>query len=142
MARIKIQLPGNSYGCYQIPVRITDVNYGNHVGNNAIVEIIHEARVQFLKENNFTELNAGGVGLIMNDLQVEYKNEAFYPDVLSVDIFVGEITKKTFELYYRLITERDGDVITIAQAKTGMVCYDYSAKKVVLIPQVLKNILI
>ena len=141
MARIKIQLPEKSHGRYHIPVRITDINYGNHVGNNAIVEIIHEARVQFLKQNNFTELNAAGTGLIMTELQVEYKNESFYPDVLSVDLFVGEITNISFELYYLLSTERNGDRITIAQAKTGMVCYDYAAKKVVMIPQQLKEML-
>ena len=142
MARTKLQLPGNNRGCYQIPVRITDINYGNHVGNNAIVEIIHEARVQFLKENYFSELDAGGAGLIMNELQVEYKNESFYPDVLSVDIFIGEISRNTFELYYRLTTERDGHVIIIAYAKTGMVCYDYAAKKVVSVPESLKKILV
>jgi YbgC/YbaW family acyl-CoA thioester hydrolase len=142
MARTKIQLPQNSHGCYQIPVRITDINYGNHVGNNAIVELIHEARVQFLKENNFTELDAGGAGLIMNELRVEYKNESFYPDILSVDVFIGEISRTTFELFYRLRTQRNGNTITIAEAKTGMVCYDYTAKKVVSIPEPLKNILI
>ena len=142
MARTKIQLPQNSHGCYQIPVRITDINYGNHVGNNAIVEIIHEARVQFLKENNFTELDAGGTGLIMNELQVQFKNESFYPDILSVDVFIGEISRTTFELFYRLRTQRNGNTITIAHAKTGMVCYDYTAKKVVSISEPLKNILI
>jgi YbgC/YbaW family acyl-CoA thioester hydrolase len=142
MARIKLQLPGNNRGCYEIPVRITDINYGNHVANNAIVEIIHEARVQFLKENNFTELDAGGTGLIMNELQVEYKNESFYPDVLSVDIFIGEISRKTFELFYCLRTQRNGSTITIAEAKTGMVCYDYAAKKVVSVPESLKKILV
>ncbi len=48
MGRIKIDLPQKILASVSIPVRITDINYGNHVGNNALVEIIHEARVQFL----------------------------------------------------------------------------------------------
>ena len=43
MARIKIELPAKCIAAFTIPVRITDINYGNHVGNNSMVEIIHEA---------------------------------------------------------------------------------------------------
>lgn len=72
MARIKLTLPGKLLHSTQIPVRITDINYGNHLGNDALVSIIHEARMQFLQANHFSELNAGGTSLIMSDLAVEY----------------------------------------------------------------------
>ncbi|HJY22446.1 MAG TPA: hypothetical protein VJ279_06150, partial [Hanamia sp.] len=65
MARVKIELPPTSIASVTIPVRITDLNYGNHVGNHAMVAIIHEARVQFLNLHGFTEMNAGGTSLIM-----------------------------------------------------------------------------
>ena len=106
MARVKLLLPEQSLGTFSVPVRITDINYGNHVGNNAIVEFIHEARVQFLKSHDFTELNAGGIGLIMNELVVEYKNESFYNDQLLVNIFCGEITRVSFELFYEISVDR------------------------------------
>ena len=141
MARVKLNLPLHSLGSFTVPVRITDINYGNHVGNNAIVEFIHEARVQFLKKHQFTELNAGGIGLIMNELIVEYKNESFYNDHLIISVFCGEITKVSFELYYEISVLRDETNILIARAKTGMVGYDYEKKKVVAIPEELKAIL-
>lgn len=102
MARIKIELPEKSIASFTIPVRITDINYGNHVGNNALVEIIHEARVQFLAQHDFTELDAGGTALIMNELLVEFKNESFYNDLLQVKIFLGEISKKASSFFIRL----------------------------------------
>ncbi len=37
-----------------VPLRITDINYGNHLGNNAIVDIVNEARVRFLKQHGFS----------------------------------------------------------------------------------------
>ncbi len=80
MARIKIELPEKCIAAFTIPVRITDINYGNHVGNNSLVEIIHEGRMQFLRQHGFTELEAGGSALIMSDLAVEFKNESFYKD--------------------------------------------------------------
>ncbi len=141
MARLKIDLPQKLLGSFSIPVRITDINYGNHVGNNAIVEIIHEARVQFLQKHNFTEVNLAGTSLIMNELLVEYKNESFYNDQLEVALYCGEISRVAFDFYYKISTKREGRTIVIALAKTGMVCFDYKLRKVVSVPEVLKVIL-
>jgi len=142
MARLSLQLPKKILTTVSIPVRITDINYGNHVGNNSIVEIIHEARVQFLQQNGFTELDIAGTSLIMSELQVEYKNESFYPDLLHIDIYCGEIFKVSFELYYKISTKRDQQDILIALAKTGMVCYDYNIRKIRNVPEELKAILL
>lgn len=142
MARLKIQLPEKFLTSVSVPVRITDINYGGHAGNNAIVEFIHEARVQFLQENNFTELKVAGTSLIMSELQVEYKNESFYRDILRIDLYSGEISKVAFELFYKISTTRHQQEIIIALAKTGMVCYDYKLKKVSKIPEELKVILL
>lgn len=142
MARLKIIIPENKINTFTIPVRISDVNYGNHVGNDAIVSIIHEARVQWLSQHNFTELNIEGAGLIMSDLEIEFKKESFYGDVIEVQLSIGEISKKSFEIYYQLYTKRNGERIVLTVAKTGIVCYNYLNKKVVAIPDVLKNIII
>jgi len=135
MARIKIDFPANNIASYTIPVRITDINYGNHVGNDSFVAIIHEARMQWLQQHGYTELQIEGVGLIMSDLAVEFKNESAYGDVVEVKISIGEITRVSFEMYYQLATVRSGVTILLALAKTGMVCYDYGSKKVAPIPE-------
>ena len=135
MARIKLLLPERKIFSTEIAVRITDINYGNHVGNDAFVRLIHEARVQWLSSNNYTELNIEGASLIMADLAVEYKGESFYGDVLNVEIAVGEISKAGFALYYIIHVNRNANNILIAKAKTGMVCYNYEEKKVREIPE-------
>jgi acyl-CoA thioesterase FadM len=141
MSRIKIELPPKSIASITIPVRITDLNYGNHVGNHAMVAIIHEARAQFLNLHGFTEMNAGGTSLIMNELLVEFKNESFYNDVLEIKIFPGEFSRVSFELFYLITVLRNEEEIIIAHAKTGMVCYNYSDKKIEMLPEKLKAIL-
>ncbi len=141
MARVKIEVPQQFLGTYHIPVRITDINYGNHVGNNAFVSIIHEARVQWLQQHGYTELNIEGAGLIMSDLTVEFKTESFYGDQVEVKISAGEISRVNFELYYQLSAKRNDETVLLANAKTGMICYDYTEKKVVTIPEQLKLIL-
>jgi acyl-CoA thioester hydrolase len=141
MARIRIELPKRCIGTFEIPVRITDINYGNHVGNDSLVAIIHEARMQFLQQHNFTEMDVCGTSLIMNELIVEFKNEAFYKDIPEVKIFAGEISKVSFELFYSLSAVRNKISILIANAKTGMVCFNYKEKKVMSVPEELKKIL-
>ena len=142
MARIKIELPKKCIATFKIPVRITDINYGNHVGNDSLVAIIHEARMQFLDQHGYTEMNISGTSLIMNELFVEFKNEAFYKDQLEVKIFAGEIFKVGFEFFYSLSTMRDKSSLLIANAKTGMVCFNYEEKKLIPVPEELKKILL
>ena len=134
MPRIKLVLPTKIKFTTTIPIRITDINYGNHVGNDSLVSIIHEARVKWLVANNYTELNVAGASLIMADLAVEYKSESFYGDVLTINIFIGEINTVGFEVFYEITTKRDNQTILIAKAKTGLVCYDYNERKVTAIP--------
>jgi len=142
MARIKLTIPPGIIGTVTIPVRITDINYGNHLGNDALVSIIHEARVQWLKANNYSEINIEGTGLIMGDLAVEYTNESFYGDLLEISIAAAEITRVSFELYYLIETYRNDKKLVIARAKTGMICYDYAAKKVSAVPEKFKALLV
>ena len=142
MSRIKIELPEKFFDhAIKIPVRITDINYGDHLGNDSVVSIIHEARMQFLQHYGFTELDLDGAGLIMGDIFVEFKNESFYKDVIDVKLAAGDITKVSFELYYNLTTIRNEKEIIIANSKTTMICYDYDAKKVVSIPEKLLRVL-
>jgi acyl-CoA thioesterase FadM len=132
MARIKVELPEHFSFSTTIPVRITDLNYGKHVGNDTILSMIHEARVQFLQQFGYGELDLAGVGLIMSDVAIEFKNELFYGDAVKVSVAAADFSKIAFDLYYKL-EKTSGDTL-IAVAKTGMVCYDYNKRKVAAIP--------
>jgi acyl-CoA thioester hydrolase len=138
MARIKIALPDSFSFSTAIPVRITDLNYGGHVGNDAILSLVHEARMRFLKQYGYTELNAGGVGLIMADAAIEFRNELFYGDTVIISLACAEFSKVSFDIYYKL--EKTVDPlqvekrVLVATVKTGMVCYDYANKKIAALP--------
>lgn len=135
MARIKIDLPEQFSFSTTIPVRITDLNYGGHVGNDTILSLIHEARVQFLQQLGYGELELAGVGLIMSDVGIEFKQELFYGQSVKVSVAAIDFTKISFDLYYKLETVTDSKTTLVATAKTGMICYDYSKKKIAAIPE-------
>lgn len=135
MARIKIELPDQFPFSTIIPVRITDLNYGGHVGNDTVLSVIHEARVQFLRHFGYGELDMAGVGLIMSDVAIEFKQELFYPDQLKASVAAGDFSRIGFDLFYKLEKEVAGKTVLVAVAKTGMVCYDYGKKKVAAVPE-------
>ena len=136
MARTKIDLPNNFLFSTTIPIRITDINFGGHVGNDTILSLVHEARAQFFTYLGYTELEFAGTGTIMSDVAIEYKNQTYYGDSILVSVAVGDITKVAFDLFYKLEKiSSDGKIVSVAFAKTWMVCYDYDAKKVTAIPE-------
>ncbi|RYD56466.1 MAG: thioesterase [Sphingobacteriales bacterium] len=140
MTRVKIKFPDEKpLATISIPVRITDINYGNHLGNDRLLSIIHEARMQLLSQWGYTELDAGGVGMIMADVMIAYRGEAFYGDVLTICIYAAEVADRSFDLLYHISTERNGSRKDIAHAKTGMVTYDYKTARIAVLSTDLKN---
>ena len=135
MARIKLALPESFSFSTTLPVRITDLNYGGHVGNDTILTLLHEARVQYLQSMGFSELDFAGASLIMGDVAIEFKAELFYGDALKAYVAAADFTRVGFDLYYELLLKKEGKEVTIAAAKTGMVCFNYGTRKVAAVPQ-------
>ena len=140
MGRVKIKFPDDK--CVfetSIAVRITDINYGGHLGNDKVLSIIHEARMQMLDSWKYTELDAGGTGMIMADVMIAYRAEAFFGDVLKIEIYADEVTEKSYDLLYKITTIRNEQTIDVAHAKTGMISFDYGMRKIVNMSTALKN---
>lgn len=139
MARIVIELPTTWLFTTEIPVRVTDLNYGNHVGNDSILGLMHEVRIQFYRSVGLkNELNfEGAVGQVISDAAIVYKSEAFLGDVLVGQIAAAEFNKYGFDLFYLLTNKATGK--EVARGKTGIVCFDYDKRKVASIPESLRS---
>lgn len=131
MSRIKIEIPAQLPFRTKISIRISDINYGGHVGNDSILSILHEARLQWLKEKGMTELNFFGVGLIMRDAAIVFRSEMFHGEEVEVAVGTGDVKPTGFELYYRITRLANGTEAVVA--KTGMVHYDYAQKKIAVL---------
>ena len=134
MARVKIELPEKFIFKTEIVIRITDLNYGGHLGNDSVLSICHEARLRFLKHLGYSELDVEGSGIIMSDAVIQYKGESFHADELIIEIGINDFTKKGCDFVYRL-TNKETEKL-IALAKTGIVFYDYKNKKIMNVPLV------
>ena len=135
MNRIKINLPDQFPFHIDLPIRITDLNYGGHVGNDVFLSLIHEARQQFLMKYGYKELSFGDVGLIMADVAVEYKKELNHGDIVRISVCAADFDKLGFDLFYKIEIIQTEDFVLAGKAKTGMICYDYSTRKKTNVPE-------
>ena len=139
MPRVKIDLPEKFSFTTSIAVRMTDLNYGGHVGNDTVLTFLHEARVQYLLSLGDTELNIAGVSLIMADAAIIYQGEMHFGDQLLISIKPVEISRVGFDLIYRIEKKLNEGITKLVLAKTAMICYDYQLKKVASLPQAAKE---
>ena len=139
MERIKVNLPENFHFSTIIKIRITDLNYGGHVGNDSFLSLIHEARQQFLNHFGYSELKIENVSLIMADATIEFKKELNYGDEIKISVTASGFDKLGFDLFYKIEIINNGNFILAGKAKTGMLCYDYQNKKLMPVPEEAKN---
>jgi acyl-CoA thioester hydrolase len=137
MSRIQIILPSIFIFKTQIDIRVSDLNYGGHVGNDTMLTLLQEARIRFYRQIGFKDEISfdGSVGQIIADAAIQYKSESFLGDELIIEIAVSDFNKYGFDMLYLVtnkLTRKE-----VARGKTGIVCFDYVKRKVASIPPIL-----
>ncbi len=139
MARIRVKEPENFIFSTELPVRISEINYGGHLGHDAILPITHEARVRFLKKLKYTEMDFGGPGIVLSGAIIEYINETFYGDTVIIKIALSGIHKNGLDFVYQLENKKKN--VPIARVLTSIIFFDYEIRKVVRTPdEVIKKL--
>ena len=127
-------------------VRVGDINYGNHMGNDKAMLVFHDARLKFLESLGFSEKNIGGPGIIMRDAHVNFRKEVYLHDELTVDVGIENVSNSAFEMVYtvRRINKSQQSAVNGQQAadgevvftgNTGLVAFDYERKRPVRLPE-------
>ena len=141
MNRIKLDLPEKFSFSTNITIRVTDLNYGGHVGNDSFLSLIHEARQQFLISHGYKELEIAGIGFIMADVAIEFRKELNYGDIVKISVAAKDFDRLGFDLFYKMEVMDGHEMALAGKAKTGMICFDYTEKKKVPVPEeVIKKI--
>jgi acyl-CoA thioesterase FadM len=139
MPRVEIDLPETFLFGTDLPIRVADLNYGNHLGNDRVLSLAQEVRVLWLRSHGLSELDVGGAGLILADAAVVYRAEGRLGMVLRAELGVGEVRTRSVELVHRFTDLATG--AEIARARTGVLCFDYAARKVVHLTPALRRAL-
>lgn len=116
-----------------LEIRVGDINYGGHMGNDKALLVFHDARLRFLESLGFSEKNIGGPGIIMKDAHVSFRNEVYLHDVLTVDVGIDNVSSSSFEMLYTV--RRISDDAIVFTGSTGLVAFNYEKKKPVRLPE-------
>jgi YbgC/YbaW family acyl-CoA thioester hydrolase len=137
MSRVKIEEPNEYLFKAKIITRITDLNYGGHVGNDRIFAFMHDARVQFIKSLGYSgDLNFDGIGTIQTDAAISYKAEVFAHEELKIEVGVKDLNKYGCDFVYRF---KKADEKIAAIGKTGIIFFDYNKRKIVNMPEAFRK---
>ncbi|MBH48879.1 MAG: thioesterase [Halobacteriovorax sp.] len=129
--RVKIHIDGTEVFKTTITLSVSDMNYGNHLGNDKVLSLAHEARIRWLESLNASELDCMGCSLIMSDAMVEYKGEGFRGDQVEITVYLSETHKYGFDLFYEMTGPRG----LVAKVKSGLMFFDYETRKVANAPE-------
>ena len=133
MSRAKIRLPEPKLFETEITVMISDINYGNHLGNDRVLSYMQETRLRYFQSLGYRdELQIEGVGTIQADAMIEYRGEAFQADRIRCELFIGDIGRRSIDFYYLLSQAKTEQVV--AKGKTGIAFYDYGLGSTVSVP--------
>ena len=133
MSLIKISPQFDELFHCSLQVRVADLNYGNHLGNDRILSYFHEGRVLWLSQHSLSEKDVGGCGLIMVGTSIEYLKQAHLHQHLELALGVRAVGKTRFTIVYRLKELKTQQ--TIALGETHMGCFDYQSQRAARAPQ-------
>ncbi|KZZ43256.1 MAG: thioesterase family protein [Saccharospirillaceae bacterium] len=134
MARVKLDLPDCFSFSTVLDVRVSDINYGNHVGNDRMVSLLHEARLRFMREHDFGEFNIAGLGIMVTDVVVSFMAESFVGELLTIRVGLHDFNKYGCDVVYQVENHAEDKIV--AKAKTGIVFFDYDERKIARIPKI------
>lgn len=132
MARIHIQLPEQFAFATEITLYQSHMNYGGHLDNALLLTLVSEARVRFFKALGYTELDVEGVGILVADAAVQYRSEAFYGEVMQVQMTATDLGAKGCDLVWCM--REQNSQREVARGKTGIVFFDYNRRQVAPVP--------
>ena len=117
----------------KVNVAIDDINYGNHLCHSKFISIIHNTRALFLKKHNLSELDCFGCGLVMLNLNIDYKNSCYFDDELEISLRIEKVDRVTVVFSYLMFNMTRDKVAASAETVMGVV--DLKKGKLVRVPE-------
>lgn len=134
MERVKLEFPAEAIiHRHPLTVRVTDMNYGRHLGHDALVSLLHEARIQAFAALDLPEWDMHGYPTVVADLAVQYQSEARWPDALIIATAVPEPQGKALTVYQRIYQAESEQIV--ATARVNQLLIDVASGRPVEVPE-------
>lgn len=133
MARVQLTLPQTFIFRTELPIYVSHINRGDHVGNDAMINFMNEAGMRFFAARGIVDYCVHGTRLINADMAIEMKAEGKYGDTIIAEVGVADFHQYGCDIVYRLSSKNHGHVIALA--KMGYVAFDYEQGKISQTPE-------
>lgn len=134
MERVKLEFPaGAIIHRHPLTVRVTDMNYGRHLGHDALVSLLHEAHIQAFAALDLPEWDMHGYPTVVADLAVQYQSEARWPNALIIATAVPEPQGKALTVYQRIYQAESEQIV--ATARVNQLLIDVASGRPVEVPE-------
>ena len=118
-----------------IDIRFVDMDALGHVNNANYFTYIEQARIDYFKTVIGENINWALTGLILAHAEMDYKIPIVLGDSIYVYTQCTRLGNRSFDMAYRFVKLLDGTEMEMATGKTTLVCYDYSQKSTIPIPE-------
>jgi len=134
MPRISIDLPERFAFTTELQIYQSHINEAQHLDNAQLLTLVSEARQRFFTALGFTQTRVDGtVGVVIADAAIQYLSEAFHGETLVFEMNADDFSRYGCDLVYRARDKTSGR--EVARGKTGIVFFDYAARKVAPVPE-------
>ena len=126
---------------HRLTVRFRDCDPLGHVNNAVYLTYLEETRfAHWRAEWGFgtTDPAPDIPGVILARVEIDYRAQARYGDVLEIRMRVATLGRSSFTYEYKIV-DASGELV--ATAKSVMVVFDYATQKAVPIPDRVRAIL-
>jgi len=125
---------------YETSVLVSHLNYGNHLGYDSVLSLLHDARMQWLKIHEMSELSIdGNTGWMVSEANISYKSEGSFGDDLVISLYTTDIDKRFLTLVYSIHNKTTNKLLAVATTKH--VFFDFNTGKLSRAPENFKNII-
>lgn len=102
------------------------------MGNDTVLSLAHEFRLQFFNKYGQSELSFFGLGIIMSDSAIQYRAQGFWGQEITAKLWYIPTGATRFDLYYQLQSPKENGQghYDVAYIKTGQVFFNYDTQKV------------
>ena len=121
---------------HEIVPRFRDTDAMGHINNAVYVTYLEVARQAYWRRMS-EDPDYRRVPFILAHVEIDFRSEALVNEVLEAGIRLEWIGKRSFAFAYRIwekTTQR-----TVVEATTVQVCYDYTAKQTIPMPDDLRR---
>jgi acyl-CoA thioester hydrolase len=139
MPRLFVDLPDSFAFSTEVPLYTSHINKSGHLDNALLLTIVSEARARYFASLGYDEDDIEGLSTITADVAVQYKSEAFYGQVMVVELRARDFNRYGYDLVFRLSDKATGR--EVSRGKQGFVFFDHSIKKVSPMPAAFRRLI-